>query len=355
MKVWLIQRAEPTVLDNNGAQRLMRMGLLARYCVEAGHEVVWWTSTFDHYNRVHRYDVDTQVAIDASYSIYFLRGCGYNRNISLARVLDNKLVANKFAKLSREQSSKPDVILASLPTAELALAAIKYGKEAGVPVLLDVRDLWPDVFLTYTSPSVRWLAKLILWPLERQTRSVCSRATAILGITDEFVDWGLEKGSRLRSEYDVFFPMGYLSAAESSDDIDQAAYFWAENGVEKESGQLLVVFFGTLGEGFEFGPVVEAAQLLKERDVNIRFVICGAGEQESKVAAFAADNDNITYPGWVDKVQIRALLQMADIGLAPYIERADFETSFPNKVAEYLSGPAAIALSFEEGGSEAFD
>ena len=41
----------------------------------------------------------------------------------------------------------PDLILSSIPTSELSLEATKLGKKNNIPVILDIRDLWPDVFL----------------------------------------------------------------------------------------------------------------------------------------------------------------------------------------------------------------
>src|SRR5688572_12390199 len=52
IKVWLVTAGEPLPLGKQ-EQRLLRAGLLARYLVAAGHEVTWWTSTFDHTSKLH--------------------------------------------------------------------------------------------------------------------------------------------------------------------------------------------------------------------------------------------------------------------------------------------------------------
>ena len=48
MRVWLVQRAESTPHDDGGDRRLLRIGILADILQSQGHEVVWWTSAFDH-------------------------------------------------------------------------------------------------------------------------------------------------------------------------------------------------------------------------------------------------------------------------------------------------------------------
>ena len=63
MLVWLVQRAEPTPIDNNGKQRLMRTGIFAKVLAAENHEVVWWTSSYDHHNHCHRFDNDKRVVV----------------------------------------------------------------------------------------------------------------------------------------------------------------------------------------------------------------------------------------------------------------------------------------------------
>ena len=47
MKIWIITVGEPLPMDD-GEVRAYRSGLLFSELVNAGHEVTWWTSSFDH-------------------------------------------------------------------------------------------------------------------------------------------------------------------------------------------------------------------------------------------------------------------------------------------------------------------
>jgi hypothetical protein len=113
----------------------------------------------------------------------------------LSRIIDHYQVANKFKEIAQSESP-PDIILCSLPTLELSLVATEYGRENNIPVILDVRDLWPDIFLELAPKWGQWLAKLLLLPMFNTLRSACTQATAISGITPEFVDWGVNYASR---------------------------------------------------------------------------------------------------------------------------------------------------------------
>ena len=56
MKIWIVTIGEPLPIEKN--KRLHRSGILMTYLQRAGHEVVWWTSTFEHVSKVHIYKQD---------------------------------------------------------------------------------------------------------------------------------------------------------------------------------------------------------------------------------------------------------------------------------------------------------
>ena len=349
MKVWLLQRAEPTPHDGDGVQRAMRTGILADMLARAGHQVLWWTSTFDHYSRRQRFQNDERKSVRPGYEIQYLHGCGYRKSVSVARMRENALIAQRFRRLASQEAAQPDIILASIPTAELAVEAVSYGKREGIRVVLDIRDLWPDVFLDLVPSPLRSVVGLCSRRIDYRTSKACSGADAIIGLTDAFVDWGVQRAGRSRSQDDRVFPMAYLVEELPEVRLESARRFWRERGVRRDAGQLVVSFFGALGKTNNLLPVIEAATTLGGRRLPIRFVICGAGEKAEEIKALTAHADNVDFAGWVDSDQIRALLAQTSVGIAPYIDSPNYIHNIPNKPAEYLSGGAAVALSLNRG------
>ena len=349
MRVWLVQRSEPTPHDSGGAQRILRTGIMARMLVQAGHNVVWWTSTFDHFNRRHRHGADIRLSVAPGYEIQYLYGCGYAKNVSLSRIRDNLMVAKRFAAVAHKDLGQPDIILASVPTGELALAAVEYARALEIPIILDIRDLWPDVFFDLV-PRVFWPAvRFLSFPMVRKLKSACAGANGIIGITDAFVDWGVAHAGRPRVDSDRVFPMGYLAGDIPAKRIEEGKRFWRQMGVTGDRPELIVAFFGTMGKTNDLLPVVRAAKILEDKHVPVTFIICGAGERAERIKAHVEGKNNVLLPGWVNSAQIKALLELADIGIAPYIESANYINNIPNKPAEYLSGGLAIALSLKNG------
>jgi glycosyltransferase involved in cell wall biosynthesis len=349
MNVWLVQRSEPTPHDNDGTQRAMRMGILAKMLDSMGHRVVWWTSTFDHFNRRHRYETDARVPVEQGFEIQYLLGCGYAKNMSLSRIVDNIMVARRFSDLARKDSIRPDVILASIPTAELALASVKYARQRNIPVILDIRDLWPDVFFDLVPTIFKPFVRILSIPMSIKLKRACKFADSIIGLTDEFVKWGVAHAGRHRSGLDIVFPMGYMANDIPEIRVEEGRYYWQRMGVCNSNSELLVSFFGTIGRTNDLLPVIQAAKLLSDRKIPTKIIICGAGESLTEVKKHAQGCNNIIFPGWVNAEQIKALLELADIGLAPYIESVNYVNNIPNKPAEYLSGGLAIALSLSKG------
>jgi glycosyltransferase involved in cell wall biosynthesis len=338
IKVWIITVGEPLPTDGDDV-RLYRSGILCYLMAQENHQVTWWSSSFDHMAKKHRVGQHTDIHVKDNLELTLLHGPGYRRNISLRRILDHIAVARSFRMLARERE-KPDVILVSYPTIELSFEAVRFGKEFNVPVVVDVRDLWPDIFEQAFPGFLKHLVHPLLLPLDRKAREVFKSATAISGITDDIMEWGLAKGGRQRSAIDRSFPFGYDASGSHGADKLAAVEFWRQHGVSKEDWN--ICFFGTLGRQFDLATVISAARELMGQYPQARFVICGEGDLKQQFEDLARDVPTVLFPGWVDRGQIRALMEMSSLGLAPYLPSSDFLMSLPNKPIEYMSAGLPI-------------
>ncbi len=346
MRIWLINSAEPTPLDQDKF-RLRRIGILAQLAADQGHDVVWWNSTFLHATKRQRFDSAHIVEFGHNYHVHFIHGPPYHKNVSLARIRNHVLLGRRFARWAR-QETPPDVILASLPTLELADAAVRYGREHHVPTVLDVRDLWPDAMLELVPSWSRAAGRFALMPYYRMAQRACADATAISGNTDEFVNWGLRCGRRLPTSLDQSFPFGYLPLALSNEEAAEADRFWHAQGVVVDRRVPIVSFFGSINHQFDFDTVLEAARQVQAVR-RVQFVLCGEGESTAKYRQATLDNPDILFPGWVNAKQIWSLMARSSFGLAPYIDNPGFANSLSNKPVEYLAGGLPILCSLSRG------
>jgi glycosyltransferase involved in cell wall biosynthesis len=239
--------------------------------------------------------------------------------LSFKRILDHRQIAGKFSALARREERKPDIILASLPTIELSLAAVRHGRENGVPVVLDIRDMWPDIFVEAVPVVLRPLARILLIPMFRDARTACAGATAITGAIEGFVPWGLKRGGRLRTGLDRAFPMGYVTRPPADQQILAAERHWDGLGVLEEDAHRTLCFIGTLGRQFDIETVLSAATECSRQNLFWRFVFCGASDRLEEYKKKAQGVGNVFFPGWVNSAQIHVLMRRPAVGLNPLL------------------------------------
>jgi len=340
MLIWLITVGEPLPIDGDNA-RLYRTGIFSDLLVAKRHKVVWWTSTFDHVRKKQRFSTDREIRLNDHIHLKLLHSISYKKNISLRRIINHIGIASKFKKQAKT-AAIPDIIVCSFPTIELSLAAARYGKENGIPVILDIRDLWPDLFIDFVADRLKPIARLMLFPMLKSTRNACRLATAIIGITPEYVNWGLEYAGRPASKLDRDFPFGYSEMVPSAKSVSRAEDFWRKFGIEKSDKIFTICFFGTIGHQFDLETIIDAAYKLKSNHPSFRFVLCGNGDKLPYYMESAKHAENVIFPGWVGHAEIWTLMRMSSMGLAPYINSENFESNLPNKPIEYLSAGLPI-------------
>ncbi len=338
LNIWLITVGEP--LPVGPAARLLRTGLLAQALAARGHRVTWWTGSFDHSGKRFwpQSDLGTIHAGTPPFAIRFLRSTGYARNVSFARIADHRAAARSF----QEQAAslpRPDAIVCALPTLELCAAAAAYGQAQGVPVALDVRDLWPDVFYGVLPAPLRPVMQLLTCPYARMARKALQSASAVLACSQAYLEWGLRHAQRAATPHDRVFALGTVAppppAAQALPASVQALL---------AQGKKLIVFSGLFGRSYDLQTPIEAARLMHAQgDTQALWVFAGSGEAQDvqRLHALAGGLPNVVFTGWVEAAALHALLSQAWLGLAAYAASA--LQSLPNKPFDYMSHGLPVA------------
>ena len=339
MRTWLIHLGELLSIDEDA--RLFRYGILAKMLAERGHLVTRWAPTFVHAYKEHRSACDRTVEVSDNYRIKLLHAKGYQDNVSLARIRFHREMARKFAQ-SAESEAVPDLILSGMPTPGMCLAATRYAKRHDVTIVIDVRDLWPDIYLTLVPAWARTLARTMLWPAFVTNYRIFSQADGILGVSKSYLDWGLSFAGRERSEADAVFPLGHSDIQVSQDQSMREMENLQNSGVDPD--KLICCFFGQFEKTYDLETVIDAAGALERSgDDSIQFVLCGDGKKMPDLRCQASDLKNVVFPGWVSHSTIDVLMSISDVGLAAYSEGAP--QSLPNKPIDYFAGGLPVLSS----------
>ncbi len=344
MHIWLVQTWEPNPVDDaNG--RKWRTGILADRLVKKGHTVTWFASNFAHNTKSFRREFPGEIVVSKNLTIWLLNAKGYDRHVSWKRIKDHELVATEFAKVSRSLE-KPDLIVASYPTIEICKEASSFAKEFDVPILIDIRDQYPDLFWENKSGLKRMLIKIgcSLYGIQKKARYALSRSDGITANGPEVLNWGLKYATRNASSYDKTLFMSYEGNQIEPKEKQEIVKFWNSSyGISQEDK--IVVYAGMLGQTIDFETISEAAKQLP----NVKFVICGGGDELSKFQEIVKTIPNCILTGWLESNKIQVLLDIANIGLLPYKPSSNFELGITNKPVEYLSHGLPILTTLQKG------
>lgn len=341
MNVWIVSSGEPLPIDE-GRPRLRRMGMLSKILIEEGNEVHWFSSSFHHYKKKHRSENDKQVIVTNDYTIHLIKTAGYKKNVSLKRMLNQRELAKRFLINTRDLK-KPDIIIATLAPLQLSEAVINYGEENNVPIVVDIRDLWPEIFNEVVPKWAKGFVKPYIWYCNQHLKEILNKSTSIVGVTPNFLNYGLDLANIEKRKFDKVFYTSYKPRNISSE-IKNFDNNWSKFGLK--SSDFIVVFLGNFGRQFVLEPILEAASNLKGNN-RVKFVLCGVGESFEKIRELSTDLDNVVLPGWIEEKQILSLLSAASVGIAPYRNSINFTSNTPNKFGEYLSASLPVLLGIE--------
>jgi glycosyltransferase involved in cell wall biosynthesis len=334
MHVWIVQTGEPLHCDE-GISRGMRAMNTADALVEAGHEVTIWSSNFYHQEKRHRFSGYSTIDISSSLTIKLIPSCGYTKNVSLRRFKDHRELAKKFLNKIKTEPL-PDVAMVGFPPIEIANTAVNYLTSHNIPVLLDVKDQWPDIFLDAIPSIGKPFAKLMLRKLHRQSIETMNKATALSAMSAGFLKWSANRAGRGVRNSDLVCPLTTPTPHISDNDLERAKIWWKTIGIEP-TDKLRLLFVGSLSRQFDFKTALNGVQLAKKLGVRVELVVCGTGEQEERLKREFSDETCIVFAGWIDYPKYKALAEMSDIALAPYIVKDSFQLSITNKVVDALS------------------
>ena len=330
----MLQIGEEIVGIDPGA-RSGRCNMLGNALIERGHEITWWSSTFHHFQKQYRcHHHDVRAAKPGLVVKLVHAKPGYRRNSSPYRLLNQRSVARRFQSLA-QASDRPDLILACLPTLELCAAALKYGQRRGIPVIVDVRDVWPDLYLRIFPPVLWGLARLLLSSEFRRSAQVLREASVLTAVSESYLRWGLDRAGRPATPNDRVFHIGY-TAAEITGAVSaaQTREFATRYGIAQTG--TVVTFAGVFGSSYDLETIVECARLFQTRGrTDIQFVLAGGGDKTASLQRQAHGLGNLVFTGWLDQASLRILLKLSSIGLCAYSLNAT--QSLPNKPFEYMA------------------
>ena len=229
-----------------------------------------------------------------------------------------------------------DVLVASSPPWFPHLTGTLVHALRRVPLVLEVRDLWPD----YLAGMGAVKSDAAMRGIFAAERAMLRRADHVVVVTESFRTRVIEKGTA-PDRVDVV-PNG----------VDTALYYAADEpppieALRRDDGELIVGYLGNFGAGQDLIRVLDAAGLLEAADPRIRVVLAGEGTSTEQVQARARELGlrRTTIHPPIAKTQTRAFYNACDVCLVPLADFPILQETVPSKIFEVLACERPVVAS----------
>ncbi len=342
MNIWIIDHysSEP---KHGGISRQFDF---ANGLSSKGHNVLVVSSAFSHFS--HKYISTEECTVSeinplAHYA--YLHTPEYTVNRSAARLFNSMYFVKSVLKNTNhlaEKFGKPDVVVGCSVHPFTWIAAYNVAKKFKARFIAEVRDLWPASWIYNKGmspwhPKAFFFGRLEKWAYNRAEKIIYSMSKGdeyicdILGYPKSKTEWidqpmdcerfdkNAERYPELPQEIRDFIGDGFLCVF--------AGYYMIYEGVYE---------------------MLEAAKVLSDKGLPVKFVFVGSGKEADSMKAYVKENhlDNVYVGGRIQKELIPALLRRSQICLAHLAVKNNpnsyrFDAS-KNKINEYMYADSCI-------------
>lgn len=330
----MTNKKKPRVLFINGAVYLPGEGgykrtlYLFNMMKNMNYQVTLLTSDFNHYAKKVR-DVKKFREDYPDYKdIEILHVIPYEKNISVQRWWSGKGWTRVVTKWVMENYQNYDIVYASMPDPDTIQNVAKICSEHGLKLVVDVRDLWPEVFRILLKKE--WLYNILMNHMKKKADKCYAAADELVAVSNEYLQRALQTNSK--STHPTVVYIGAIF-----DKFYDGIKKYAQQ-IEKKEDETWVTYAGTLGSTYDLYTLMDAAAVLQKDGHNhIVFKILGQGPERDSLKHYVEGKKlrNVDFVGFVDYDKMAAYLSKSDMTINSVKRRAS--QSIINKVADYFA------------------
>jgi len=322
-----------------------RASELSRLWVEEGHEVTVLTGFPNHptgivppeYRRKLRRLVTREnvegVNVVRTWLLPFPNRKAHERMLNYSSFCISSVTTGLFLE-------QPDLVIATSPQLLVGLSGWWLARCKGVPLVFEVRDLWPESLAAVGMGSNNSVLHRSLAKIAGFLYRHCDR---VVVVTPAFKEHLIEHW-RIPEEKILVVENGVDASLFRRLPLDAALR--RELGVEEK---FIVSYVGTIGNAHGLETLVEAATLLRTRAPDVLFLLVGEGAEKQNIIRLARSRGlaNVRFVGQQPREKIPAYISASDACLVLLKRTELFKTVLPTKMLEFMSCARPVILGVD--------
>lgn len=347
--VWILNHYAGGMLFDKGGRHYN----FAKYLKRSGYEPVVFCCNAKHGRAELYYETDAlwqeHMAEELGVPFVFVKARTYTGN-GKQRVLNMADFYRNVQKAAREYAAlhgKPDIIYASSVHPLTLVAGLRLAKRFGVKCICEMRDLWPESIVAYSSrftkdhPLIKLLYQGEKWIYKKADKLIFTRE----GDRDYLAEqgWDAPHGGPIDLDKVYYINNGV--------DLETFAYnrehFQTRDPDLDDPDSFKVIYTGSIRHVNGLGLLLDTAKEVK--DPRVRFLVWGDGDELPALRQRVLDEhiENVVFKGRVNKQYIPYIVSRADLNFnhnTP-VSIFRFGISF-NKLFDYLAAEKPVLSDF---------
>ena len=334
MNIWLISHYDTTPKYPGSTRHFD----FARELVKRGHSVTIFAASI-HYlllqDTIDYNGKDSITEIIEGIRFVWVKTYPYRKNNwkRFANMLSFSKNAFRIAK--KINLEKPDILFGSSVHLFAVHTAYRLAKKFHLPLVMEVRDLWPKTLIDFGFP--RWHPLVIvLGFLEKYLYKRAKKIISLLPNAGKYI-----QSLGIPEEKIIYIPNGVdLSPFTAGNPIPPGS-----DGQEKS---FRITYTGAVGIPNNMDVFIDAAEILHDKYPDIKFLIVGEGKEKARLIESAAQRNlsNVEFLDPVPKNELALLLRQSAVLFVALkgIKLYEFGISL-NKLFDYLAAAKPVITS----------
>jgi len=234
---------------------------------------------------------------------------------------------------------RPNVIAATSPQFFAAVCGWALGSVRRIPFVFELGDLWPASIIAVGAMRPSFYLRL----MEKLELFLYRRSACVATLTHAFKKNLIERGIAASKISVVINGVDLWRYAPQSRDADLAQKWNLEN-------KFVFGYIGTHGMAHGLSNVLDAAELLKDRD-DIRFLLAGDGAERTSLIARAKKTHlkNVVFMPPQPKEMMPKVWSLCDVALVHLKNSSAFAEVLPSKMFEAMGMGLPVLMALPEG------